>query len=237
MNQRLRAIISSLRLDETLKTLVDIFGQHFGPNEKGTLMSDLYAIGGSPQGLRHPLEQKSKAPEKLDRHTSELLDAYEKKRSASDQATKSHLRANQCSVQTLRPGIRLGIKHDRFGQGRITFSRFSHIRQDSYVAVGQNLPEKWHAGRIRDIFSYTYRGLTVEMAGYTETYFVVERFKELSMTDASHDPYRKQLFMGGRLFYDAFEDDLCHVACTPISLTLIKSRCIHVLLLDRVWLQ
>jgi hypothetical protein len=66
------------------------------------------------------------------------------------------------------------------------------------------------------------------------------------MTDASHDPYRKQLFMGGRLFYDAFEDDLeliplgdilCHVACTPISLTLIKSRCIHALLLDRVWLQ
>jgi len=62
------------------------------------------------------------------------------------------------------------------------------------------------------------------MAGYTETYFIVERFKELSKIDASHDPYRKQPFVGGRLFYDAFENDLalvplggilCHIAYTP----------------------
>jgi hypothetical protein len=246
MNQRLRGIISSLRLDEPLKKLADIFGQHFGSNEKGTLMSDLHAIGGSPQSLQPPPEQKSKAPEKaerLDRHTSELLNAYEKRRSAGDHAIEPQQSA---SVQTLRPGIRVGIKHDRFGQGRINFSRFGHIRRDSYVAVGQNIPENWYAGRIQEIFSYTHRGLTAEVAGYTETYFVVERFKELSKTDASHDPYRKQLFVGGRLFYDAFEDDLeliprggilCHVAYTPVSLTSIKSRCIHALPLNRVCSQ
>lgn len=252
MNQRLRGIISSLCLDEPLKKLADIFGQHFGSNERGTLMSDLQAIAGSPQGLQPPSERKSKAPERLDHHTSELLDAYEKRRSTSNQAIGPHrpyLRANQYSGQTSRPGIRLGIKHNSFGQGRVTFSRFGHIRQDSYVAVGDKIPENWYAGRIREIFSYTHSGLTAEMAGiagYTETYFIVERFKELSKTDASHDPYRKQIFVGGRLFYDAFENDLeliplggilCHVAYTPVSLTSIKSRCIHALPLDRVWPQ
>ena len=206
-------------------------------------MSDLHAIGGSPHGLQPPPEQKSKAPEKLDRHMSELLDTYEKRRYANGQAIRPHLWANQYNVQTSQPGIRLGIKHNRFGQGRITFSRFGHIRQDSYVAVGQKIPEHWHAGRIREIFSYTHRGLTAEMVEYTETYFVVERFKELSKTDASHDPYRKQVFVGGRLFYDAFEDDmelvplggiLCHIAYTPVSVTSIKSRCIHALPLNRV---
>ena len=245
MNQRLRGIISSLHLDETLNKLADIFGQHFGSNEKGTLMSDLHAIGGSPQGPLPSREQQSKAPEKLDRQTSKLLDEYEKRMSASGQAIRPHLWASIGRTRTLRHGIRLGIKHDRFGQGRgrITFSKFSHARRDSHVAVGQSFPENWHAGRIRDILTYTHSGLTVGMAEYTETYFVVERFKELSKTDAAHDPYRKQPFMGGRLFYDAFEDDLelipmggihCHIAYTPIILTSIKSRCIHALPLDRV---
>ena len=209
-------------------------------------MSDLQAIGGSPQGLRPPPEQKYKAPEnaeRLDRHTSKLLDAYEKRRSAGDHVIEPHQSA---SMQTLRPGIRVGIKHNRFGQGRINFSRFSHIQRDSYVAVRQNIPENWYAGRIQEIFSYTHRGLTSEVTGYTETYFIVERFKELSKTDASYDPYHKQLFVGGRLFYDAFEDDLeliprggilCHVAYTPVSFTSIKSRCIHALPLNRVCSQ
>ena len=245
MNQRLRGIISSLQLHEPLRKLADIFGQHFGSNERGTLMSDLHAIGASPHELQPPPEQKSKAPERLDRHISQLLDTYEKRRSASDQAIRPHLWANQCGMQTMtsRPGIHLGIKHNRFGQGRVTFSRFCHIRQDSYVAVGQKIPENWHAGRIREIFSHTHCGLMTEMAGHTETYFVVERFKELSKADASLDPYRKQAFVGGRLFYDAFEDDLelvplgdilCHIAYTPVGIPSIKSRCIHALPLDRV---
>jgi len=243
MNQRLRGIVSSLRLDEPLKKLADVFGQHFRSNEKGTLMSDLHAIGDTPWGLQPQPEQKSRAPERLDRHTSELLDAYKKRKSLSGQAIRPNLGANQCGTQTLRPGIRLGIKYNRFGQGRNTFSIFGHIRQDSFVAVGQRIPGNWHAGHIREIFNYTHSGLVAEMAGYTETYFVVERFKELSKTDASHDPYRKQLLVGGRLFYDTFEDDLelvplggilCHVAYTPVNLTSIKSRCIHALPLDWV---
>jgi len=48
MNQRLRGIINSLHLNEPLKKLADIFGQHFGSNKKGTLIRDLHTIGDSP---------------------------------------------------------------------------------------------------------------------------------------------------------------------------------------------
>jgi hypothetical protein len=241
MNQKLRQVISALRLDEGLKKLADMFSQHveLGASEKGTLMSDLHALGVSPQPSP---QQQSKALERLDRHTGKLLEAYEKKR--AERAIDPHLQATAGSTQTWQRGIRLGIKHTRFGRGRVTFSSFNHIQQDSYVAVGQKIPNDWHAGRIREIFSYTHDGPTQEMAGYTETYFVVERFKELTDTDALHDPYRKQPFIAGRLFYDdAFDESLeliplggilCHVAYTPVRIVSIKSPCIHVLPLDRV---
>ena len=121
MNQRLRGIISALCLDEYLKKLADMFGQHFESTEKGTLMSDLHALGSSTQSSSEP-----KAPERLDRRTSELLDEYEKKR--YEQAIKLSLRAETSGVHAFQQGVRLGIKHKRFGRGRITFSSFKHIR-------------------------------------------------------------------------------------------------------------
>lgn len=241
MNQKLRQVISTLRLDEGLKKLADIFSQHVerDAGEKGTLMSDLHALGVSPQPSP---QQQLKASEKLDRHTGKLLEEYEKKIARQAINIDPHLWETG-ATQTWQRGIRRGIKHTRFGRGRVTFSSFNHIQLDSYVAVGQKIPDDWHAGRIREIFSYTHSGPTKEMAGYTETYFVVERFKELTDTDALHDPYRKQPFIAGRLFYDSFDESLeliplggilCHVAYTPIKMVSIKSPCIHALPLDRV---
>lgn len=119
--------------------------------------------------------------------------------------------------------------------------------------MGGKIPDSWHAGCIREIFTYTHHRhgpttwSTPEMTGYTETYFVIEKFKELTESDALHNPYRKQPFVAGRLFYNTFEDNLelvelreilCHVAYTPVSMTSIgiqvTSRCIHVLPLDCV---
>ncbi len=236
MNQRLRGIIAALRLDGCLQKLTNAFAQHFKTAEKGTLMSDLHAFGSSPElGLEEP----SNAPKKLDRRTSELLEAYEKK--IGSQAMGSHPEVTL--VQTWQRGIRLGVKHKKFGRGGVTFSSFNHIRQDSYVAVRQSALSDWHAARIQEIFTYTHRGPTAEMIGRTETYFLVERFKELTETDALYDPYRKHQLVAGRLYYDAFEDNfeliplkgiLCHLACTPFENAPFESKCIHALPLDRV---
>jgi hypothetical protein len=240
MNQRLRGIISSLRLDESLEKLTSAFALHFGPNEKGTLMSDLHAFRSSP---KPPPMQHSKAQAKLDNHIRELLEAYEEQQAMQGAICDRSTDLKAASTQPWQRGIRLGIKHNSYGRGHITFSSFDHIRQDSYVAVGQKIPDDWYAGRIREIFTYTHRGPTLEMVYRTETYFVIERFKKLTDADALHDPYRKQPFIAGCLYYDTFEDDLelipfqgicCHLAITPFQTSLIGSQCVHALPLDRV---
>ena len=233
MNQRLRGIISALRLDGCLQKLTNAFGQHFESMEKGTLMSDLHAFRSSPEV---GIEQQPNAPEKLDRRTSDLLEAYEKQ--IAEQVIGTCL-------QTRQRGIRLGTKHKKFGRGGVKFSTFDQIRQDSYVAVKQNTPRDFHSACIQEIFTYTHRGPTLEMIGHTETYFVVKRFKELTANDALYDPYRKHQLVAGRLYYDTYEDDLelvpssrilCHLACTPFESALIGSKCVHTLPLDRVCL-
>lgn len=238
MNQRLRGIISSLCLDESLEKLTSAFAQHFGSNEKGTLMHDLYTPGDLPKLTP---EQHSRAKEMLDSRTTELLEAYEEQQ--AEAASRGTINHSQNTAKTWKRGVRLGIKRNSFGRGHITFSSFNHIRRDSYVAVGSKIPNDWHAGRIMEIFSYTHSGPTPEMIGRTETYFVIEKFKELTEADAVHDPYRKQPSIGGRLYYDTFEDNLelissqsicCHLALTPFRNAFIKSQCVHTLPLDRV---
>ena len=102
-------------------------------------MSDLHAIGGSPHGLQPPPEQKSKAPEKLDRHTSELLDTYEKRRYANGQAIRPHLWANQYNVQTSQLEVCLGIKHNRFGQAgdvaNDSYYESTRLKQNSVIKL------------------------------------------------------------------------------------------------------
>jgi hypothetical protein len=247
MNQRLRGIISTLHLDESLKKLTSAFAQHFGSNEKGTLMSDLHAFGSSPNPALAS-EQKLTRQERLGHRTSELLEAYEEQQAlrASPGTIYGHRQVHHseaAGAKSCRRGIRLGVKHNSFGRGCITFSSFNHIRRNSYIAVGRNIPDGWYAGRIQEIFTYTHRGPIPEMVHHTVTYFVVEKFKELTEADALHDPYRKQPFIAGRLYYEAFEDDLeliplqdicCHLALTPFRSTFIEHGCIHALPLDRV---
>jgi hypothetical protein len=239
MNQRLRGIVSALRLDGCLQKLTNAFSQHFESMEKGTLMSDLHAFRSTPEP---GVYQQSNTPEKLDRHTSELLEAYEKQ--IAEQAIGSCPEVT--IAQTRQRGIRLCIKHKKFGRGGVKFSPHNHLKQDSYIAVKGDLSDNWHSACIQEILTYTHRGPTPEMDGHTETYFVVKRFRELTEADASYDPYRKHQFVAGRLYYDAFEEDLelvpsssvlCHLACTPFENTLIESKCVHTLPLDRVGLH
>ena len=105
INQRLRGIISALHLNGCLQKLTNTFSEHFESMEKGTLMSDLHAIQSTEA------EQRSNAPDKLDRRTSDLLEAYEKQ--IANQAIGSCPEVT--FVQTWQhQGICLGIKHKKF---------------------------------------------------------------------------------------------------------------------------
>ena len=248
MNQRLRAIINTFGLSSRLQVLVVTFTWHFGPNVTGTLISDMHTLGSSPKTED---QDHSKTAERLDRHISELLDAYEERKALQEIGISGgHESGGGIDMQpestrtalSWKRGIRLGVKHDQFGRWGATFSSFHRTKWDSYVAVGRKVPDDWHAGRIVSIFTYTHEGPMPKLKGHAETYFVVQKFKELTETDAIHDPYRRHP-VAGRLFYDMVEKDpelmpvneiLCHIAYTPLQSPQITLPCIHVLPLDRV---
>lgn len=240
MNQRLRGIISTFGLNSSLEKLVTAFTQHFGSKQMGTLMSNMRAFESPQAADRHqPMDRK-----KLDPLISKLLQAYEER--MAEQGTIKRGLSNFGLAGTNAPSwrqvIRLGIKHDKFSQYGVSFSTFNCVPKDSYVAIGRKVPDDWHAGHILSIFTYTHKGPTLELEDHTETYFVVQKYEELTRTDATHDPYRKVPFIGGRLYYDRVkgpelvtqEEILCHLALTPFKHPSIASPCIHTLPLDRV---
>ncbi|KAH9855117.1 hypothetical protein C2E23DRAFT_724822 [Lenzites betulinus] len=117
-------------------------------------------------------------------------------------------------------------------------------------------------GRIEDIMLHTRQssqGLGNTVVEITETFIVVRRLQTLDRIDAALDPYRKYPGVGGRLYYNAYDDQVVVLRCQDISshfaLTpmehlvvqaadskdatkthpcLIKKRCVHVRPLDRV---
>ena len=247
MNQRLRAIVSTLGLSSNLQALLPVFHRHFGQTkETGTLMSDMHALGSSPDAEDQDL---SKTAEKLDCYISRLLDAYEEREVVQEIGASGEHKSNggvymqpeQVRLaQYWKNGIRYGVKHDKFGRRGVTFSPFHCNKRNSYVAIG--VSDDWHAGRIVSIFSYAHQGPTPKLKGHTETYFVVQKFSKLTETDGIHDPYRN-FSIAGRLYYDTIEKEpelatvkeiLCHVAYTPVQSPRIGLPCIHVLPLDRV---
>jgi hypothetical protein len=247
MNQRLRAIVNTFGLSSNLQGLLAVFTWRFRRNtEMGTLMGDMHALGGSPEAED---QDNSKTMATLDCHISKLLEAYEEKKLLQEiGAYGDHDNDGSVGMQPeharlaqyRKNGIRIGVKHDKFGQRGVVFSPFHRNKRNSYVAIGAS--DDWHAGRIASIFTYTHEGPTSKLKGCTETYFVVHKFRELTETDSIYDPYRK-FPIAGRLYYDTIEKDpelvpakeiLCHVAYTPLQSLRIAPLCIHVLPLDQV---
>ncbi|KAI0323541.1 hypothetical protein GY45DRAFT_1264393 [Cubamyces sp. BRFM 1775] len=112
-------------------------------------------------------------------------------------------------------------------------------------------------GRIDRIFIHTRRG--PDRQDLVETFLVVRPLKELDRVDAALDPYRKYPQVGGRLYYQAYEeaalvlrteDVLCHFAQTTMEHLVVRAPgadnpretyvcrisrpCVHVRPLDRV---
>lgn len=207
----------------------------------GTLMSDMRSFESAPQSMD---QHQPNAAKLLDRPICELLQVYEERKAQQGTGIRglSNSPLAGTDVQSWRQVVRLGIKHDKLSRYGVSFSTINRVPQDSYVAVGRKVPDDWHAGRILSIFTYTHKGPTPELVGHTETYFVVQKYEELTQMDAMHDPYRRLPFIGGRLYYDKVKDPelvtpeeiLCHFARTPFEHPDIASPCIHALPLDRV---
>lgn len=127
-------------------------------------------------------------------------------------------------------------QYKKFSHHSAILSPSTFSIRDSYVALGKGVSEGWHAGKIKQIFTHS-------VLQPSAVYFVIEKFKELSLEMASRDPYRQFPLVGGRLYHPELEEELeivtpqeiiAHFAYTPLEEEDFGFPCFHALPLDKV---
>ena len=126
--------------------------------------------------------------------------------------------------------------------GGVSFLGHSESPKDSNIVFrSPSAPDTELAGRILQIFAYQTRDDRGDPVN--QTYLFVAPLEELSANEASHDPYRRYAYVGGRLCYDSYlpgiiitkDDVIAHFARTPVDMKPAITRpCVHVLSLDKV---
>jgi len=225
MMQRLKSLISSCaRLEHRIEPFAHQLVNFLNPSVRGTLAENLTSLdkrrgvlkgeecwleAGIMKHLEEHLIRMGKGPQ-----VSQLI-------GPGQSSTATQARAMQ---------------YNKFSHRGTIFSPSTFSIRDSYVAVGKGVPEDWHAGKIKQIFTHS-------VLQPSEVYFVIQRFKELSPQAASCDPYRRYPLVGGRLYHPELEEELkivtsqeivAHFAYTPLGEEDFGFPCFHALPLDKV---
>ena len=227
MTQRLKGLISScevMGLERRLKSFADRLWGYLNPLVKGTLSEDLTSVTTQQevfQGEECWLEKD------ILKRLEELL-----VRTGKSQDT----RASGC-VQGFAIDA-TARQYNKFTHHGALFSPSSFSLRDSHVVVGIGIPGDWYAGKIKQIFEYPFRS-------QSKVYFAIQRFRELSAHEASHDPYRRYPLVGGHLYHPELEDGIevvpsqeiiAHFAHTPQDEQDFGFPCFHALPLGKVTL-
>lgn len=224
MSQRLHHLLQEDTIPTRLKTLVEAFDKHFCHGKRGTLLNDISSFCSS-YGTSKSKNVGSQQDKLQEPFMSLLKNHIEDK--LQRKVTEIRDRAIFCKSFAIRG---------------VSYHRYKHSFKDCHVIVG-DIRKHWSAYRIEDIF--THSSNPNECDTTTTTYFVLRKYKELNQADSASDIYQDFPVVGGRLFYDEFEDKLelieaaniiCHFALTPFSKNDVNTGkdCIHVLPLDRV---
>ena len=223
INQTLRALISSCeRIGHRLKPFVDQLTNYLSPQVEGTLLEDLMSmttLQESFQGTECWLEKIV------------LEDLQNLLVSMGKTSVTSHVKRTTAPAKAREYNK---LKH----RGAI-FSPTTFSIRDSHVVVGKEFPGDWHAGKIKQIFTYPF-----DLPESQETYIVVQKFKELSSQEAMQDPYRRYPMVGGRIYHSELEeqievvmvqDVIAHFAYTPHDGGQVFGfPCFHALPLNKV---
>lgn len=221
--QELRALMSSKTLPEPIvKQLVPAFQQSFGVRNRGTLLNDMLAFNEKDADI-----QNSTRLTRLKRGMENRLREKLRHRGLIGDGPHSALGEEVLLQRSItRRGVRFCPKSVSLG--------------DSQVVFGDLPNGRWGAGNIKEIVVWPRRN-----AGQVEyyTFFIVEELLPLSSQHAGYDTYRAYHTLAGMLWYKrttesliAFDDVVCHYACTPrpAGQFSIPHDCVHVLPLDRV---
>lgn len=224
MTQRLKGLVSTCDSDvmgHRLKPFVDRLEDYFNPTIKGTVFEHLTVMD---------MQDVSQGEECwLEKDVLQCLGDLLIRRgnlSDTDRVGGSHVQPHAKARQ-----------YNKFTQCGAIFSPSSFSVRDSRVVISKG---DWYAGRIKQIFAYP-SGSSSKL----DTYFVIQRFKELSDQEALQDPYRNYPLVGGRLYHLNLEDKIevvpsqeitAHFAHTLHDEKEFGFPCFHALPLDKVTL-
>ncbi|KAA1479800.1 hypothetical protein DENSPDRAFT_789577 [Dentipellis sp. KUC8613] len=231
MGQRLRHIMNDAidSVSNALRALADSFNRRFNADKRGTRLNDILAF---VEPVQSPAEDLSLHKDTLTRVEVELLRRHLESQATSGLAPDAFRYATRVRHACQR--------HKKFHHRGASYSPWSSSPGDSYVVIGEDILGAWYAARIQGIFSHTQTPHSETRV--VNTYFIIQRFKPLTIDEGSLDPYRAFPIAGGRLYHDTVEstlefvtmkDILCHFAHTPFASKELGD-CVHVLPIDRV---
>ena len=220
--QRLKGLVSTCdTIGHRLKPFVDKLGDYLNPTIKGTVFEHLNTMDAQDvsQGEECWLEEDVlRCLGNLLVHKGNLLDA--------GWVPGGHIQPHATARQ-----------YNKFTQRGAIFSPSSFSGRDSHVVISKSGCQ-WYAGRIKQIFTYP-SGLPSKL----DTFFVIQKFEELSNQEALQDPYRNYPLVGGRLYHLGLEDKIevvpsqeitAHFAYTLHDEKDFGFPCFHALPLDKV---
>jgi len=185
------------RVPKALHSIVDLFGKVFKSDIRGTYLNDALSY-----------DERFKKVEEEVTWGQEDMDSLP---SATYGLLRKWIHAYHPTIPVVR-AVYQRSSIDRLGQ---RFSISSQSVTDCHV-VYRPEGEEWAAACIIEIFSHT---RTLENGTpRTQTFLLLNRYIPLSPSDAALDRYRDYPIAGGRLFYNAFEED-------PIVLPLDMIEC------------
>ncbi|KAJ3530036.1 hypothetical protein NMY22_g8740 [Coprinellus aureogranulatus] len=200
-----------------LSTLKTAFDDAFSTQFRGTLKSDLLALGSDGKAQSQDTwiigQEEHLLPTAVYSLVSSRIDA--------ESAYATYGRRSQLVKRIKLRGLDFTTKAESKGNAQILFRTKS--------AEGEMVNA---AGQIDTIFRHRYRP-ALSNEDVVKTYFVVKRYGELKEEDAHCDPYRKYPRLDVRLCYNTFEDQpyivskdeiVAHIATCPVQWE------------DRVWM-
>ncbi|KAH7918993.1 hypothetical protein BV22DRAFT_1108228 [Leucogyrophana mollusca] len=230
----LKSLLSRVDLPESFDEIGPLIQQYFTSDFKGTLLSDLAAMGA--ESRNDPATPDPTPFEVLNEDVyAGLLQRINY--SSPAQQFQSSRNTPKPWMTFLQPTAQ-NRKMVKFNG--IVFAIAKKHRGNSYILFKSFLSQTVRAGCIDQIFLHSRAS---PPSSISEFFLVIKVFCELPAGEVVHDPYRRYPLLDARLCYDSFEaqpivikltDIVSHAATCPFTSDTISAPLRVILSLDRV---
>ena len=216
--QHLRALYSDNASSNAIQLLRPVFEKAYGTGNRGTLFSNMLAVGVSTEDGTITPSWKLLESTELTETIAILLFSWLKHHSRPSPQNKSVRAFKTKHVNTIQ-------SHDNI------YKVTDISERDSPIIFTKEGSSSWFAGQVEEIFLYGHQnGASIDLA---ECFLVLAEFQDLPTQYQFLDPYRQFSIVGGRLYHAVckkerillpFHNISCPFAMTPHTYPPDRSR-------------